>query len=83
MSWTILNIILRSYLEMGGNQLQIFNGILFKVAAVTIEPEEPGGGAIARAASGGIMGQCSAVIEAARGALADALAGGAVSSKAK
>ena len=83
MSWTILNIILRSYLEMGGNQLQIFNGILLKVAAVTIEPEEPGGGAIARAASGGIMGQCSAVIEAARGALADALAGGAVSSKAK
>ena len=50
---------------MGGNQLQIFNGILLKVAAVTIEPEEPGGGAIARAASGGIMGQCSAVIEAA------------------
>jgi len=68
---------------MGGNQLQIFNGILLNVAAVTIEPEEPGGGAIARAASGGIMGQCSAVIEAARGALADALAGGAVSSKAK
>ena len=71
------------HLEMGGNQLQIFNGILLKVAAVTIEPEEPGGGAIATAASGGIMGQCSAVIEAARGALADALAGGAVSSKAK
>ena len=42
--------------EMGGNQLQIFNGILLKVAAVTIEPEEPGGGAVARASSGGIIG---------------------------
>jgi len=41
---------------MGGNQLQIFNGILLNVATVTIESEETGFEAVARAASGRIVG---------------------------
>ena len=69
---------------MGGNQLQIFNGILLNVAAVTIEPEEPGGGAAVGAASGAIMGSMLGNGRGSTlGALGGALAGGAVRSKAK
>ena len=75
---------MRSYLELGGNQLQIFNGILLNVAAVTIEPEKTGGGAAVGAASGAIMGS---MLGSGRGstlgALGGALAGGAVGSKAE
>ena len=64
--------------------MQVFNGILLNVAAVTIEPEETGGGAAVGAASGGIMGS---MLGSARGstpgALGCALAGAAVGSKAE
>jgi outer membrane lipoprotein SlyB len=65
-------------------QMQVFNGILLNVAAVTIEPEETGGGAAVGAASGGIMGS---MLGSGRGstlgALGGALAGAAVGSKAE
>jgi hypothetical protein len=41
-------------LELRGNQLQIFNGILLNVAAVTIEPKEIGGAAAVATASRGL-----------------------------
>ena len=65
-------------------QMQVFNGTLLNVAAVTIEPEKTGGGAAVGAASGGIMGS---MLGSGRGstlgALGGALAGGAVGSKAE
>lgn len=65
-------------------QMQVYNGILLNVAAVTIEPEKTGGGAAVGAASGGIMGS---MLGSGRGstlgALGGALAGGAVGSKAE
>lgn len=65
-------------------QMNVFNGVLLNVAAVTIEPETTGGGAAVGAATGGIMGS---MVGSGRGstlgALGGALAGGAVGSKAE
>ncbi len=65
-------------------QMQVFNGILLNVAAVTIEPEKTGGGAAIGAASGGIMGS---MLGSGRGstlgALGGSLAGAAGGSKAE
>jgi outer membrane lipoprotein SlyB len=65
-------------------QMNVFNGVLLNVAAVTIEPEKTGGGAAVGAATGGIMGS---MVGSGRGstlaALGGALAGAAVGSKAE